>query len=119
MTLDMDEIVGESQFHKSVMYSYNERTHSFMFYTPSGDGKQIVPIGMFSPIIQEEIPYDPAALVELIADFMSREKYTFDSCNIYQRIGIHTLVIVVSEVCSDIYFSLEGYTFEISKVGGT
>ena len=47
------------------------------------------------------------------------EKYTFDSCNIYQRIGIHTLVIVVSEVCSDIYFSLGGYTFEISKVGGT
>ena len=78
MTLDMDEIVGESQFHKSVMYSYNERTHSFMFYTPSGDGKQIVPIGMFSPIIEEEIPYDPAALVELIADFMSREKHTFD-----------------------------------------
>jgi|TARA_R110001606_G_scaffold154623_1_gene296384 hypothetical protein len=49
-----------------------------MFYTPSGDGKQIVPIGMFSPIIEEEIPYDPAALVELIADFMSREKHTFD-----------------------------------------
>ena len=47
------------------------------------------------------------------------EKYTFDSCDIYQRIGIHTLVIVVSEVCSDIYFSLGGYTFEISKVGGT
>ena len=47
------------------------------------------------------------------------EKYTFDSCNIYQGIGIHTLVIVVSEVCSDIYFSLGGYTFEISKVGGT
>ena len=47
------------------------------------------------------------------------EKYTYDTCDIYQRIGIHTLVIVVSEVCSDIYFSLGGYTFEISKVGGT
>ena len=47
------------------------------------------------------------------------EKYTYDTCNTYQRIGIHTLVIVVSEVCSDIYFSLGGYTFEISKVGGT
>ena len=47
------------------------------------------------------------------------EKYTFDTCDPYQRIGIHTLVIVVSEVCSDIYFSLGGYTFEISKVGGT
>ena len=57
---------------------YNDRTHSFMFYTPSGDGKQIVPIGMFSPIIEEEIPYDPAALMEMIADFMSREEHTFD-----------------------------------------
>ena len=47
------------------------------------------------------------------------EKYTYDTCDPYQRIGIHTLVIVVSEVCSDIYFSLGGYTFEISKVGGT
>ena len=47
------------------------------------------------------------------------EKYTYDTCDPYQRIGIHTLVIVVSEVCRDIYFSLGGYTFEISKVGGT
>ena len=26
MALDMDEIVGDSQFHKSVMYCYNDRT---------------------------------------------------------------------------------------------
>ena len=78
MTKTMNEIVGESQFHKSVMYAYNDRTNSFMFYTQSGDGKQIVPIGMFSSIIEEEIPYDPAALMEMIADFMSSEKHTFD-----------------------------------------
>ena len=47
------------------------------------------------------------------------EKYTYDTCDTYQSIGIHTLVIVVSEVCSNIYFSLGGYTFEISKVEGT
>ena len=91
----MDEIVGDSQFHKSVMYCYNDRTHSFMFYTPSGDGKQIVPIGMFSPIIEEEIPYDPAALMELIADFMSREKHTFDIdgyLRLYTRVSPGTVI---------------------------
>ena len=45
------------------------------------------------------------------------EKYTYDTCDPYQRIGIHTLVIVVSEVCSDIYFSLGGILLRYLKWG--
>jgi len=70
--------IGRPQFHKSIMYAYNRRTHSFYFYTPVEGGREIVPIGVFSPIGTEDIPYDPQAVVELIADTMSRDEGSYD-----------------------------------------
>ena len=33
---------------------------------------------MFSPLLTEEIPYDPQEIVEQIADIMSRSDTTYD-----------------------------------------
>jgi len=71
------KLIGKPQFHRSVMYAYNKRTHSFFFYTPV-EGRELVPIGMFTPILSEDIPYDPQEIVEQIADCMSRSDTTFD-----------------------------------------
>ena len=76
---EMKQIVGKPQFKQSVLYNYNPKAHSFFFYTPVGSGREIYPIGLFSPIQTEDIPYEPQELVELIADFMSRSgDDTFD-----------------------------------------
>jgi len=48
-----------------------------MFYTPT-QGREMVPIGMFSPLVHEEIPYDPQEVVEAIADTMSRSTSSYD-----------------------------------------
>jgi len=74
----MKKLVGAPQFHTSVFYAYNERLHTFFFYTPIGGGRELVPVGMFSPMTKSEIPYDPQAMVEMIADQMSREDGSYD-----------------------------------------
>lgn len=75
---EMRKMVGPPQFHKSVMYAYNKRAHAFYFYTNTGQGRELTPIAMFSPIYAEDIPYDPQAIVELIADTISREEGSYD-----------------------------------------
>jgi len=67
---DMKEIIGKPQFTKSIMYTYNQKTNTFHFYTYLG-GREIVPIGIFSPVLTHDIPYDPQHLCETIADAMS------------------------------------------------
>jgi hypothetical protein len=74
---DIKHLVGTPQFHQSIFYAYNRRTHSFMFYAPI-QGRELVPIGMFSPLTAEDIPYDPQEIVEGIADMMSQSDTTFD-----------------------------------------
>ena len=51
-----------------------------MFYTPvrPGIGKEILPIGIFSPLSRSMIPYDPQEVVEMIADVMSQSDVAFD-----------------------------------------
>ena len=68
---------GTPQFHQSIFYAYNRRTHSFMFYAPI-QGRELVPIGMFSPLATSEIPYDPQEIVESIADLMSQSDTLYD-----------------------------------------
>lgn len=74
------EIVGKPQFHQSVFYTYNEANNAFYFYTPvnTGVAREVVPIGVFSPINRKMIPYDPSEMVEAIADIMSRSEIFFD-----------------------------------------
>lgn len=78
LTDDQRRLIGKPQFHRSVMYSYNARTHAFFFYTPEDGSREMVPIGMFTPLLTEEIPYDPSEVVETIADMMSRSDQTYD-----------------------------------------
>lgn len=75
--LEIKDILGETQFHQSIFYAYNRKTHSFLFYAPA-QGKELVPIGMFSPLVTEAIPYDPQEIVEGIADMMSRSDQSYD-----------------------------------------
>lgn len=72
------KLLGDPQFHQTVLYAYNQRTHAFFFYTPDGDGREMVPIGMFTPLLSEDIPYDPQEIVETIADVMSRSNHSYD-----------------------------------------
>ena len=68
------KIMGKPQFRNTVMYAYNRSRHSFMFYVPMGDGsKELLPVGMYTPLISDEIPYDPTEIVEDIADRLSRD----------------------------------------------
>ena len=71
------KFVGEPQFNQSVFYTYDERKNCFFFYTPIG-GREILPIGIFSTINTDHIPYDPAEIVDTIADTMSRADRYFD-----------------------------------------
>ena len=51
-----------------------------MFFTPTncGVGREILPIGIFSPLVRQKIPYDPQEVVETIADVISRSDFEFD-----------------------------------------
>jgi hypothetical protein len=69
---EMKEMIGPPQFKKSVMYTYNQKTNTFHFYTYIG-GREIVPIGVFSPVLTHDIPYDPQLLCETIAESMSHD----------------------------------------------
>ena len=79
---EIDALIGPPQFHNTVFYAQNARLHSFFFYTPV-QGRELTPIGVFSPMVTEDIPYDPQELVEAIADVMSRaeESYDFENEN--------------------------------------
>jgi len=71
---EMKQIIGKPQFRNTVMYAYNRSRHAFMFYVPMGDGsKEMLPIGMYTPLISDEMPYDPQHIVEDIADLLSRD----------------------------------------------
>ena len=71
---EMKRIIGKPQFRNTVMYAYNPSRHAFMFYVPMGDGsKEMLPIGMYTPLISDEMPYDPQHIVEDIADLLSRD----------------------------------------------
>lgn len=78
LTEEQLKFIGEPQFHRSIMYAYNRRTHSFYFYTPVEGGREIIPVGVFSPLATEALTYDPQALVETIADHMSRDDGSYD-----------------------------------------
>ena len=71
---EMKKIIGKPQFRNTVMYAYNRNRHAFMFYVPMGDGgRELLPIGMFQPLISNEMPYDPQHIIEDIADLLSRD----------------------------------------------
>ena len=77
---DIKKLIGKQQFNQSVFYTYNEVNNTFMFFTPtnSGVGREILPIGIFSPLVRQKIPYDPQEVVETIADVISRSDFEFD-----------------------------------------
>jgi len=78
LTEEQLKFIGKPQFHQSIRYAYNQRTHSFFFYAQLDGSREMTPIGMFSPLLTEEIPYDPQELVEMIADTMSRSDTSYD-----------------------------------------
>ena len=78
LTDDQLKLIGKPQFHRSVTYTYNHRTHSFYFYTPTHNGREMTCVGMFCPMMIEDIPYDPSEVVENIADTMSRSNQSYD-----------------------------------------
>ena len=78
LTDEQLKFIGKPQFHRSVRYTYNQRTHSFYFYTPTNNGREMTCVGMFCPIVAEDIPYDPSEVVETIADIMSQSNQSFD-----------------------------------------
>ena len=68
------KVMGKPQFRNTVMYAYNRSRRAVMFYVPMGDGgREMLPIGMYTPLISEELPYDPQHIVEDIADLLSRD----------------------------------------------
>lgn len=77
---EFKKLIGKSQFNQSVFYTYNEVNNTFMFFTPTntGVGREILPIGIFSPLVRQKIPYDPQEVVETIADVISRSDFEFD-----------------------------------------
>jgi len=77
---DLKKLLGKQQFNQSVFYTYNEVNNTFMFFTPTntGIGREILPIGIFSPLVRQKIPYDPQEVVETIADVISRSDFEFD-----------------------------------------
>lgn len=77
---EFKKLIGKPQFCQSVFYTYNEVNNTFMFFTPveSGVGREILPIGIFSPLVRQKIPYDPQEVVETIADVISRSDFEFD-----------------------------------------
>lgn len=78
LTDDQRRLIGTPQFHQSIRYAYNQRTHSFFFYSQVEGSREMTPVGMFSPLLAEDIPYDPQEIVETIADVMSRSDTTYD-----------------------------------------
>ena len=78
LTDDQLKLLGTPQFHQSIRYAYNKRTHSFFFYSQVEGSREMTPVGMFSPLLSEAIPYDPQEIVEQIADIMSRSDTTYD-----------------------------------------
>ena len=71
---EMKRIIGKPQYRNTVVYAYNRSRHAFMFYVPMGDGgRELLPIGMFTPLISDEMPYDPQPIIEDIADLLSRD----------------------------------------------
>ena len=83
---DLKKLLGKQQFTQSVFYTYNEVNNTFMFFTPtnSGVGREILPIGIFSPLVRQKIPYDPQEVVETIADVISRSDFEFDLDDEYE-----------------------------------
>ena len=77
---DIKKLIGKQQFNQSVFYTYNEVNNTFMFFSPTnaGVGREILPIGIFSPLVRQKIPYDPQEVVETIADVISRSDFEFD-----------------------------------------
>lgn len=77
---EFKKLIGKPQFSQSVFYTYNEVNNTFMFFTPveAGVGREILPIGIFSPLVRQKIPYDPQEVVETIADVISRSDFEFD-----------------------------------------
>lgn len=47
------------------------------------------------------------------------QKYTYDTCDPYEGIGHTYFSVIVSLVCREYNLLIGGYTFEISKGGGT
>jgi len=83
---DIKKLLGKQQFTQSVFYTYNEVNNTFMFFTPtnSGVGREILPIGILSPLVRQKIPYDPQEVVETIADVISRSDFEFDIDDEYE-----------------------------------
>lgn len=77
---DIKKLIGNQQFNQSVFYTYNQVNNTFMFFTPTNSGvdREILPIGIFSPIVRQKIPYDPQEVIEAIADVMSQSDVAFD-----------------------------------------
>lgn len=78
LTDEQLKMIGKPQFHQSIRYAYNQRTHSFFFYAALPGSREMMPVGMFSPILTEDIPYDPQEIVETIADVMSQSDTSYD-----------------------------------------
>ena len=78
LTDEQLKFIGKPQFHRSVRYTYNQRTPSFYFYTPTDNGREMTCVGMFCPMMIEDVPYDPSEVVEAISDIMSQSNQSFD-----------------------------------------
>ena len=77
-TQTLETIIGKPIFKQDIGYAYDGTKNIFTFFTP-GPGRRIIPIGMFSPITRDNIPYDPEHICEMIAEQIS----TFDFEEVY------------------------------------
>jgi len=74
----LENIIGDPIFKQNIGYAYDGNKNIFTFFTP-GPGRRMIPIGMFSSIVREGIPYDPEHICETIAEQIS----TFDFEDMY------------------------------------
>jgi hypothetical protein len=64
------DILENSPFKQDVRYAYDAKSNIFYFYV-SGTQRNLIPVGMFSPISRDGIVYDPEHVVDSIAEQMS------------------------------------------------
>ena len=78
----LEQLLAEPQWQRAVRYSYSPATNVYTFFLP-GHGMQMVPIAIFSPIVRQDIPFDPEEVCETIAEAIAAtppdESFDIDS----------------------------------------
>lgn len=68
--MDLSNLLKDSPFHRQVWYVWNPATLMYTFYVP-GEFRTLHPVGVFSPLTDEALTFDPNVVCEAIAEAIS------------------------------------------------